>query len=148
MSDKFIPLQKQAGWPQPKHAHPPIVTAKTAADKAIDEKRELSKLYRARQRAQMAAISDSPEYGQHIHPFMRALRRFTINDAEEMIAFVKGQADTWLRAAPEDIRVLILGIIDSRIIAIREHADLQPFDDPMPWQEDNLFRICKRELGL
>ena len=121
---------------------------KTAADKAIDEKRQLSKLYRARQRQEIATAYADPVYGEPIATFILSLRRFTIDDADAIVIFIKGEADYWLRAAPEDIRALLLRVIDARIIAIRESNDMLPFDDPMPWQDDNVFRLAKKALGL
>ena len=120
----------------------------SAADKAIDEKQRLGRLYRARQKLEILRACSDPDHGDDVKLLMRSLRQYTINDADLMIDFVKHEAVRWLRSAPEDIRALALRLIDNRIIAIRERAGLEPFDDPMPWQKNNVFLRCKRELGL
>ena len=64
-----------------------------------------------------------------------------------MLAYVRENTRGWLSVAPPEIRAEALSLINERIIAIRTHAGLTPFDDPLPGEEADMFQLCKAELA-
>lgn len=140
--------RRTSGAP-PKAASPPP----SAAERAIREREALARHYRRASKARMDEVFAAEP---RLKDFRAGLLRFsTLDDAEPLVEFVRATAAQWLRhAAHEDFRFAALRLISDRIFRIRTAADLPPFDDPMPeaWggdePADDVFRICKRELGL
>jgi hypothetical protein len=116
----------------------------SAVDKALEEKDRLYRRYRAAKRAQLEEL-----FGQEprLKAFHATLGHFGIDDAERMINYVHTEAQKWLRAAPADTRFAALELVSYRIQRIRARAGLVPLDDPLPGEDDDLFRLCKKELG-
>jgi hypothetical protein len=73
------------------------------------------------------------------------LERMTINDAPALVTLVRSRP--WHMTDP-DTRFLALELISHAIIYLRERAELPPFDDPIPWSDDepDAFMIIKRLL--
>jgi hypothetical protein len=73
------------------------------------------------------------------------LEGMTIKDASALIELVsRGPWGT----ADDDTRFLVLGMISHAIIYLREREGLSPFDDPIPWSDDepDVFMILKELL--
>jgi hypothetical protein len=119
-----------------------------AAEKAIAERDRAARLYRATRRAELKQLFDTEPHGRQLWKLHATLGHFGIEDAAKMKAYVQGEVDSWLGAAPHDIRYEALRLIDNRIIRIRQRAGLVPFDDPLPGEPDKAFQTIKKMLGL
>jgi len=120
----------------------------TATDKALAERERLARHYRAAKKLLYKTMFDDPQYGSRLRQLSVTLRHFGIDDSGDMVDYVTRQTHEWLRAAPTDVRYTALEMIGSRIIRVRQNADLCEFDDPLPGEPDDIFQVCKRELGL
>lgn len=119
----------------------------TAADKALEARDRLYRRYRAIKKAEFERLCADPQWGERLRKFAATLNQFGIDDADQMIAYVRREA-AWLCQAPDDIRFAAMQAIDHRIVRIRQRQGLAPFDDPLPGEPAGLFQQCKRELGL
>lgn len=68
-------------------------------------------------------------------------KRMTLEDGDELIARVKA-----LPPLKEATRFRLLADLDRAIVSLRLRNGLAPLDDPLPGEEDDVFRIVKREL--
>jgi hypothetical protein len=118
-----------------------------AAEKAVAKRNRQYRLYTAAKKREMDRLYADPEHGDRLRKFVATLGHFGIDDANRMIEYVRYSCN-WLRAAPEDIRFAALQQISHRVQRIRARAGLLPFDDPLPGEEEDVFRVCKGELGL
>jgi hypothetical protein len=125
-----------------------ISAQQQAAEKALRERDRLYRNYRAAKKRQHEELFELPLYGSSLKVFNSTLRRFGINDADKMVAFVQREASIWIRPAPEDIRAAALEMVGYRIVRIRQRAGLVPYDDPLPDEEPDVFQLCKKALGL
>lgn len=119
-----------------------------ALDKALAEDTILARKYRAAKKAQFLELCAASECGERLRKFVGTLMRFKIDDAERMISYVSTENDKWLCYATLEIRQSALEAIGERIMKIRERAGYPPLDDPLPGEEDDVFRVSKRVLGL
>ncbi len=119
-----------------------------ALEKALDEDRRLLRRYKIAKKAQFKTMCADPEHGDKLRKFSTALNQFAIEDGSRFARYVTCEAADWLRATPEVVRCMALEIISARIVYVRMRAGLVPFSDPLPGQKDDLFRVCKQELGL
>ena len=119
-----------------------------AADKAVAERNFLYRQYRAARKAHRDAIYATHPLGPELQTFAYQLTRYTqLRDASAMLNYVREIARGWLALAPPEIRAEALSLVNERIIAIRTHAGLTPFDDPLPGEDSDLFQLCKAELA-
>ena len=113
-------------------------------DKALNERQQLSRSYRASKRAQFErAFAEEPR----LEDFGKDIRACGAHDAEQLIKAVKRHNHNWLRNASADTRALALELVDRRIIQIRTRAGLAPIDDALPGEPDSVWEICKRILA-
>lgn len=117
----------------------------TAVDKALRDKDRLYRNYRAAKRQQLDDLYSDLEWGDVLRKFVATLKHFGPEHAGRMVEYVNGHK---LTRAPENIRFAALEQCDYRITRIRQRAGLAPFDDPLPGGKDDVFRHCKRALGL
>jgi hypothetical protein len=118
-----------------------------AADKAVAERNFLFRQYRVARKAHRDKIYATHPLGPELQSFAYQLTSYTkLNDASAMLNYVREMARGWLALAPPEIRSEALSLISERIIAIRQHAGLAPFDDPLPGEDPDLFQLCKAEL--
>ena len=70
----------------------------------------------------------------------------TLASAGGLIAFV--QNGPW-RGADADTRFEVLSLVDTAIIKLREHKDMAPFDDALPFSDEPLtaFEQIREILG-
>jgi len=117
-------------------------------DEATRERRELMKHYAKTRREYRDALFATPE-GERLHEFAVQLRRYTRNDAMNMVLYVREQARGWLATAQPQIRYEALSLVNERIADIRVRSGLAPFDDvpfPGPGDDRDVWQQCKREL--
>lgn len=74
----------------------------------------------------------------------RILRRLDLERPEELLEHI--QNAKWLSEAELDIRYLVLSIIDTAIIRLRERNGLEPFDDALPGEEPTVFELARRMI--
>lgn len=117
-------------------------------DQALDGRDRLMRNYRAAKRAQIRELYADGLHGERLKKFVATLNHFSIEHAERMLEYIERETTKWLAAAPEDVRFAALEAVDNRCIAIRRKAGLPEFEDPMPWDEPNVFFAAKRVLGL
>lgn len=120
----------------------------SAFDKALDERNRQLRNYRATKRAQLLELYADPLHGEWLRKFITTLGHFGAEHADRMLEYVEREARKWLATAPIDIRYAALEAIDNRCVAIRTRAGMPPFEDPMPWEEPNVFFAAKGFLGL
>ena len=124
------------------------MTTASPVEKAVQDRDWLYRRYRAAKKAEHEALFATAVHGPLLRKFGATLNHFGADDAGRMISYVRDQNYAWLRNAPEDIRFAALRMIGHRIQRIRQRAGLVPFDDPLPGEPDDVFRLCKREIGL
>lgn len=119
-----------------------------AADKAVAERNLLYRQYRKARQAHRDTIYATHPLGPELQTFAYGLTRYTqLVEALAMLTFVREMARGWLALAPPEIRAEALSLVSERIVAIRQHAGLVPFDDPLPGEEADVFQLCKAELA-
>jgi hypothetical protein len=119
-----------------------------ASDKAVAERALLYRRYRAARRAHRNAIYSTHPLGPELQNFAYQLTRYSqLADAAAMLTFVREIARGWLALAPPEIRAEALSLVNERIMSIRQHAGLEPFNDPLPGEEWGVFQLCKQELA-
>ena len=117
-------------------------------EQAIEDRDRLYRRYRAAKKVEHEELFGIPVHGPLLRKFNATLGHFGIEDAERLIAYVRDVNYTWLRNAPENIRFAALQMIGYRIVRIRQRAGLVPFDDPLPGEESDAYRLCRQEIGL
>jgi hypothetical protein len=121
---------------------------KDETNEALEERAFLYRRYRAARKAHRDTLYQSHPCGPDLAIFAAQLRRYTqLTDAAAMLAYVREAARSWLSLAPPEIRAEALSLVSERIVTIRVHAGFAPFDDPLPGQADDVFRLIKRELA-
>lgn len=119
-------------------------------DQALDERNRLLRNYNKQKKAELLELCKDELYGERLWKLVATLNHFncTIDNGDRMIEYVERENKKWLGAAPVEFRYAALSAIDDRCVKIRERAGLAPFEDPMPWQDNNVFFACKEVLGL
>jgi hypothetical protein len=119
-----------------------------ASDKAVAERNLLFRQYRAARKAHRDKIYSTHPLGPELQNFAYQLTRYSqLSDADAMLAYVREIARGWLAIAPPEIRAEAFSLVNERIISIRQHAGLMPFDDPLPGEPADVFQMCKQELA-
>jgi hypothetical protein len=143
MSDPF--LRHAARYPQEPKKSRVRGADKSAgkADKKLEEEATLTKLYRR-------AVKERSEAFKRQNPeapaLLSLLRTLTIHDAGKLVAYVRDCG--WLRSASEDSRYTALHLIGHTMAHVRVKANLPPFNDPLPGEQDKAFQIIKGLLGV
>ena len=119
-----------------------------AAEKAIAERERAARQYRAMRRTALKTLFNSEPHGKSLWKLHATLAHFGIEDAAAMKRHVQREVDSWLGAAPFEIRYAALQLIGQRITRIRLQAGLVPFDDPLPGQPDRIFQTVKKLLRV
>jgi hypothetical protein len=84
-------------------------------------------------------------HGALVSELMTLLDRLEPSSAAALLNFIR--RSDW-RSVSYDTRLTVLHHINDRITRMRERHGLPPFDDPLPGQPDNVFRIVRSILGL
>lgn len=72
----------------------------------------------------------------------RALRRLDLERPGDLVDYIRGAA--WIHAADKDTRYLVLSVIDTAIVRLRERNGLEPFDDALPGEPDTAFQAIRK----
>jgi hypothetical protein len=113
-------------------------------ESALKERQALTRAYRASKRAKFArAFEQEPR----LKRFRNDIGHYGIDQAEEMIDAVRFNSIEWLRNTDSETRALALEIVADRIVQIRTRAGQVPFDDALPWEEDDVWQVCRKILA-
>jgi hypothetical protein len=139
MSNPFLDIaEHQMSSPAKARAR----AAQKRTDKAALERDTLSKIWREQQRKRRDELL-AGRYGADAQALLDFMQTMTLASAPGLIELVR--AGPW-HQADADTRFQILGMIDTAIVALREKHGLPAFDDPLPGQPDNVFRIVRSIL--
>ena len=122
----------------------PVKARRRAAKKrAARREEEHERLAVARQRYERERLDQAlaGEHGERLRQLLEFLDLMTLQSAAELI----DRAGKF-RTADGDIRFLVLHLIDSGIIRLRERHKLLPLDDPLPGQPLNVFLTIREML--
>jgi hypothetical protein len=112
----------------------------------MEDRNQLYRTYRKTVLAEREQLFRSSQDGMALREFATAVK-MAGSDIELKIVFLIRQSP-WLRNAPDPIRLEALRIINEYLMRQRLRQNQHPLNDPMPDQPDDIYRICKRELGL
>lgn len=130
------------------YTYPILSPPPTAAEKAIEERNKLYRAYRKQKHRELERLFADHTHGEQLRKFAATLGHFGPDSEDRLFSFVSREAYEWLRNAPDEIRFAALQMISSRCIRNNVRAGKPPLNDPLPGQPDDIFRLCKRELGL
>ena len=114
-----------------------------AAERALKERDRIWRMYiRARRLRREEMYREYPD----LRDFAQAVSRFGPEDAAAMLSYVRECSHGWLATAEGQVRAEALALVDERIQRIRVRSGAAPFDDPLPGDGDDVFRLVKQEL--
>lgn len=119
-----------------------------ALDKALADRRQLERNAKLAQKRRSLAMYADPVWGKELWDFVSTLNHFGADDADRMVAYVTEQQRKWLHQAPYEFRCAALSACSERQQRIRARAGLPVLSDPLPGEPDDVFRKCKRIIGL
>jgi hypothetical protein len=79
-------------------------------------------------------------YGQDALQLLNFIEQMTLDDAARLIELIEASA---IRSADRNTRRQILSLISRGIIYVREANGLDPFDDPLPDDDPDVFQRVK-----
>ena len=112
--------------------------------KRLKERDQLFRLWQKWHKERKAALL-AGEWGEAAQELADFLEQMSLEDAPALVSLVA--SGPW-REANNDTRFLVLEIISHRIIYVRETNGLDPFDDSLPWSDDEptAFEIIREHL--
>lgn len=113
-----------------------------AQQKELADQARLTRAWKQWHREQLADALAGPN-GALVSELMTLLDRLELSSAAALLDFVR-RCD-W-SCVSWDTRLTVLHEINNRITRMRECHGLPPFDDPLPGQPDNVFRIVRAIL--
>lgn len=113
--------------------------AQKAADKAAAEREDLFRLWRKWRKERLEALLAGP-HGEAVSKLVAFLKAMTLTDGARLVEHVRTAG--WERT-DADTKFEILSLINAAITALRERAELPPFDDPLPGATPTTFLIIK-----
>jgi hypothetical protein len=116
-----------------------------AAEQAMENRNRLYRAYRKTVLANREELFRSSQEGMDLRSFATAVKQ-SGSGVDAIVTLLR--QSPWLRNAPEPIRLEALRIINEYVMRQRIKQNKPPLDDPLPGQPDDIYRICKRELGL
>ena len=116
-------------------------------EKEIADQARLTRAWKAWHREQLAGALAGP-HGATIAELITLLDRLELSSAAVLLAVLLDfiRRSDW-SAVSYDTRFTVLHHINERITRMRERHDLAPFDDPLPGQPDNVFRVVRAILN-
>jgi len=116
--------------------HEKLARGPSELDKMEAEKQRLSRAYLAQNRADAKAILlQEPR----LKTFRRYLKTVGAADADMLLDDIR---QSWLPAAPVDVRIAALRLVEARCQRIRLSVGLNALDDPLP-PETNVYFEAK-----
>jgi hypothetical protein len=118
--------------------------AQRAREKELRERDELCALWREHRKAQRDALLAGP-HGAAAQALIGFMNAMSLEDGATLLDLVS--AGPW-RDADDEIRFIVLQLIDAGLARLRERDDLPPFDDALPFSDeaDTAFQIIRREF--
>jgi hypothetical protein len=110
--------------------------------KELADQARLTRAWKAFHAEQLEQALAGPHEAQ-ISELMTLLGRLELSSAAALLAFIR--RSDW-SSVSYDTRLVVLHEINDRITRMRERHGLPPFDDPLPGQPDNVFRIVRAVL--
>lgn len=104
----------------------------TAAEKALQERDDLFKLWRIWRRERIETLLNGP-YGEAARDLITFLETMSLEDQPRLVQFIRNSV--WRRADP-DTRFQVLSLINIVITTLRERAGLPPIDDALPFSDE------------
>jgi hypothetical protein len=104
--------------------------------------------YRSWQKSEFDALAKHPVYFSRWNEFTHRVLELTPDNSDEFAAYIDKAA--WLHDAEYGIRRLALSFIANRLKRIREEHGLAPFDDSLPFsdEEPTLFETIRTQLRV
>jgi hypothetical protein len=114
-----------------------------AQQQELVDNARLLRAWKAWHREQLAEALAGP-HGALVSELMTLLGRLELSSAAALLDFVR--RTDWSSVSC-DTRLVALHEINDSIAQMRECHGLPPFDDPLPGQPDNVFRIVRAILA-
>jgi hypothetical protein len=104
--------------------------------------------YRSWQKSEFDALAKHPVYFSRWNEFTHRVLELTPDNGDEFAVYIDKAA--WLHNAEYGIRRLALSFIANRLKRIREEQGLAPFDDSLPFsdEEPTLFETIRTQLKV
>jgi hypothetical protein len=115
---------------------------KKAVIKALSERDQLFRLWKQWRRDVVNEELDGP-YQVELQALIDFLNGMTLQDEQRLLKLVK--TGPW-KKSPADIRYLVLRLVSTRIVTLREKAELEPFDDALPGQPLTTYQLIRNEM--
>jgi hypothetical protein len=115
---------------------------KTREQKALAEHSQQLRQWKSWRRERLENLLAGP-YAEPTRALLAFLK--TMSTPSALVAFIK--SGPW-NDADADVRSEVLTLIDTAIVARREHAGLPPFDDPLPGEPPGAFLHLREHLLL
>jgi hypothetical protein len=109
---------------------------------AVKERTVLHRAWRAWHRERRDAVLAGP-HGAMFERLLYILKNATPQSQPLLLGFIRGI--DW-SSADETTRYVVLHEIGHAVVALRERDGLAPFDDPLPGERENVFRLIKQIL--
>jgi hypothetical protein len=111
-------------------------------EKKLADDARMMRAWRRWHREQLEEVLAGPR-GPMIERLMFILKELSRNSAPLLLAYIRGVDWTTVDA---DTRFICLHEINAAIAALRERHGMDPFDDPLPGQPENVSRHIKAHL--
>lgn len=112
----------------------------------MEDRNTLYRAYRKTVLAEREQLFRASQDGQALREFAIAVKQSGSGIESSIVTLLR--QSPWLRNAPDAIRLEALRIINEYVMRHRIKQNKHPLNDPLPGQPDDVYRICKRELGL
>jgi hypothetical protein len=116
--------------------------ATTREEKALAERDAQLRHWQREHRAELDAVLAGP-HGGALARLATFLDVMTMESANTLVEHIR--ADGW-HSADADTRLLVLRLIDTAIMQLRERNGMPPFDDPLFDQPPSVFLVLREML--
>jgi hypothetical protein len=123
-------------------------TRNNRLNEALAEKAKLLSNYRRSRRREYDRLCQNITYGERFQALAKAIRRIGPDDGARLVEMTQDAMASWLGEAPEPMRYAVLSMIDDRCMTIRARLGMRPIDDPLPWEKESVFFLCKESIGV
>lgn len=124
-------------------------SARQDAEKRLDEKDLLLRLYKAGKRSELKTLMAGP-YGKEVRGLIAFMKSMTMSSAGALVKVIE-QA-TWVHELASSERALVESLIFNGIARLREKNGLPFWDDPLPGEPpkvfDDVLAITRQDVRL
>ena len=117
---------------------------RTVKEKELQDNAHLLRQWKVWHREQLDEALACP-CGDKIAALMDMLRHLAMGSSQALIDYVR--TVDW-NGVDYEHKLTILHEINSAITKLRERHELEPIDDPLPHQPDNVYRVLKSILTI